>query len=99
MNRLEIARRDSEWELADLCLERYRGVVQAVTDSLASPSNEPNSNPEIHPNPADRLNDGILDYDGAGSGAGLLPDIDLPMEWFDEPWESFWLDDLFPPSS
>jgi hypothetical protein len=99
MNCLDVARRDCEWELADLCLERYRGVVQAVMDSLASSSSESNSNPEIHPNPADCLNDGIQYYDGAGSGAELFADVNLQLEWFDEPWESFWLNDLFPSSN
>ena len=99
MNRLDIARRDFEWELGDLCVERYRGVVRAVMDSLPSSSIESNSACGTDPNTGDYLNDRILSFDGAGLETTLPPDIDLQMEWFDERWESSWLDGFYPSSN
>src|ERR1700761_6448659 len=52
MNCLDVGSRDSEWELADLCLERYRGIVQAIVDSLSSSTTEPNSTSEVNLNGA-----------------------------------------------
>lgn len=96
MNRLDVARRESGWELGDLCVDRYQGVVQAVMESLAASSYESNDNLGTGSKPINGLDGSVAEYDGAEIGAGLYPEVDLQIEWFDEPWESFWLDDLFP---
>ena len=82
MDRLEIARNQSEWELADICLERYQGVVKAVVDNLSLPSEASN---------------GSLNRDATAEGytePDMMADADLfaPVDRLSYPWDYFWND-------
>ena len=90
MDHLAYARDDCEWELADTCLERYRPVVRSITESLARATNESSSAIE---NTRD-----AVDYTTMGRTMEYTPLVDgvSQIDWFDEPLEYFWLEDLFP---
>ncbi|KAF2636057.1 hypothetical protein P280DRAFT_493383 [Massarina eburnea CBS 473.64] len=92
-DRLRRAQVEVEWDLADFCLERCHDPIQKIADALRIPS----PNPQSHnaPNPKD---DGLNTHDSfASEGLDLaadvpsaIPNVFLPTDSLDFPWETLW---------
>ena len=95
MDHLAHARDECEWELADICLERYQPVVQSITESLARATRETNLALGNAQDVFGGVNGINMNMDGRNSYSTPLSNIASSIDWFDEPWEHFWLD-LFP---
>jgi hypothetical protein len=96
MDHLAYARDECEWELADTCLEKYRPVVQSITDSLARAPNESNVAIENTRDAFDSTNSDDMNRSERNLDYTPLLHGMSQIDWFDEPWEYFWLEDLFP---
>lgn len=89
LDHLEIARNRSEWELADMCLDRYQGVLKAIVDNLSPPS-------EIQTcSSSGRANrNGCTESAPLASGDLLDPtssaDFNPLVDHSGYPWEPFW---------
>ena len=89
MSRLETARNQSEWELADICLDRYQDVVNAVAETLFEPYEDSNS---LLDNDTDQ--DGLVASNarthGDPSNLALSADFNTLAEPLGCSWDSFW---------
>ena len=89
MNRLNTARHQSEWELADICLDRYQGVVNAVAGTLFQPFEDSSS---LLENDTDQ--DGLVGSNpsthGDPSNSAHSVDFNTLAEPLGYPWDTFW---------
>lgn len=90
-NRLRRARTDSEWDLADFCLERCHEPIQKIANALGILTHDTqveDLGQRVTMNPApgtmDQVEVGVLGSDTS------LSDFSVPIDSLDYPWETLW---------
>lgn len=82
--RLQIARDDSKWDLADFCLERCSESISRIAAALETLENPPE--PERHEAEDSEHPSFGLDFDPSA----LLEDFLLPVDSLDYPFDVLW---------
>jgi hypothetical protein len=85
-DRLQTARDDSRWDLADFCLERCNEPIQKIVDVVGS-FRQPD-HVQTSANPTGSVTE-VRD-DPMTMNTPYVPDFDLPIDSLDYPWETLW---------
>jgi len=92
-DRLQLSRIKSDWDLADFCLERCHEPIQKIADALGvASSNDPLPTPEFAAVGAENAQN-VLQHESSAEIQDLsvpLPDVFLPIDSLDFPWETMW---------
>ncbi|KAF2690747.1 hypothetical protein K458DRAFT_438552 [Lentithecium fluviatile CBS 122367] len=92
-DRLKQARRENEWDLADFCLERCHDPIQKIADALGITSpiaQPPVTSPASGTIPNTQVSSPPGQFDAMPEFSSTMPDVFLPIDSLDFPWETMW---------
>jgi hypothetical protein len=89
--RLRTARDESEWDLADFCLERCEEPIQKFADALRTTSQSLQTGPAEAAPTIPQIDAVHVDVaDSSTEELGTLPDLFLSLDTLDYPWDTLW---------